>query len=280
MCSAQWQCKFLNSGVCCVSIPRCPPLLVSVLRRLPGTFWAFFLSLEKCNFAEGSTLRSSCSWLQHRKHTSASFLPAPNIATKSCRRENKLSFGICWIVCSCFCIDLALSFHHLKNFAKQSKTHAKGGALTESSTEFVFWAARSTNFNPCLFSLSSHSLRNQSSYYICPHFHTPDPIPGTRMSWGTTDRRRRFPNRAAGSTNRKNSQCGGQSRRHCVLHGPASLTSTTFGMVTTLCHRYFLFASTALPFGHVLKACFRFPAPRVLSFTPLWGFADHASAAW
>ena len=94
----------------------------------------------------------------------------PTSQPNHAERENKLRFGTCWIVCWCFRIDLAFSFYQLKTFAKQPKIHAKGRALTESSSEFVFWAAssaaRSTNFNPCLFSLSSHSLRNQSSYYI------------------------------------------------------------------------------------------------------------------
>ena len=129
---------------------------------------------------------------------------------------------------------------------------------------------------PCLpFPLLPLHLQNQSSYYM--YTLTSTLTTSTRMSWGTTEGSRRFPNRAAGWTNRKNSQCGGQSRRHCVLHGPASLTSTSFGLLTTLCYRYFLFGVIVLSFGHVWKP---FPAPRDLSFTPLWGFADHGLGAW
>ena len=63
-----------NSEICCVSLPRCPPLLVSYccprklqetdqqsLQRESGKFKPFSLSPEKSNIAECSSLRGSCS---------------------------------------------------------------------------------------------------------------------------------------------------------------------------------------------------------------------------
>ena len=61
-----------------------------LLHRLPNTFRLFFPCPRKNAILPRvwPWERCSCSWLQHRNHTSASFLAWPNVATKTCRKEN------------------------------------------------------------------------------------------------------------------------------------------------------------------------------------------------
>ena len=213
-----------------------------LLPRLPGTFGTFSSVPGKIQFCRGDGLEEQLQLIAaSESHLSFIFAICRFCSQQHCnqnlQKRKQARLGLCWTICSSFFLLIRPSFSHLKTFAQESKIYAKGKALTESSSEFVLWAAsapRSTNFNP-----SSHSLKT-SPLTTGSLLHTPDRKPGTRMSWGITRRKSWFPNRAAGSTNRKNSQSGGWPRRHCVQHGPASPSTASFGLFTTLCLLLFL----------------------------------------
>ena len=106
------------------------------------------------------------------------------------QKRKQLRLGIRQAACSSFSIDQGLSFDHLKTFAKQGDIYAKGKALTESSTEFVLSAASASaacsqyeyEASHPFSSSSHHTPTSKPVLLLQPHFHTPNPIPGTRMS--------------------------------------------------------------------------------------------------